>query len=583
MAINNSAANTANIVRIEGKAHVRTAQGELIALKAGDHVEQGQQITVDPQGHLFLQLANGQVLDLGGGRTISATEELLSQGTIDRSEAAIQPGTSTEIQNVIAALDAGQDPLGNLEAPGAGLNAGGSTDGGHGFVRLLRIVEDVTPQEYGFSGAISQQDLQVPVGTTQDVQTTPATPSIEIATHLAGGDDLINAIESKQPLTINGTTSNVEDGQKVTVVLNGVSHTATVTGSTWSLDIPAEEVANLTNGTHYTITANVSSQAGTPATEASHQIAVDTTTPSIAIADMNGAAPGQITASEAGLATGSQHDGSNSATGTILVSAPKGLESIDFGTTHVTLAQLNAASNTSPVTVATADGSLAITGFNAATGIISYTYTITAPQTAAGPSSTDSISVVVHDNSGLSSTPTNLVASITNDSPTASNDSISTTVGHAVSGSLASNDTVGADAADSWALGTSAPAHGNVSINATTGAYTYTPNAGYLGSDSFTYTLRDADGDISTATASITIASNGNPGITIVDMNGAAPGHVTVDEAALPTGSNPASATEAATGTLNISTPNGLASIDFGTTMSLWPSSIPPATPVRSM
>jgi uncharacterized protein YegL len=50
-------------------------------------------------------------------------------------------------------------------------------------------------------------------------------------------------------------------------------------------------------------------------------------------------------------------------------------------------------------------------------------------------------------------------------------------------------------------------AHGTVVItNAATGAYTYTPNAGYTGADSFNYTLTDGDGDVATATANITIS-----------------------------------------------------------------------------
>ena len=41
---------------------------------------------------------------------------------------------------------------------------------------------------------------------------------------------------------------------------------------------------------------------------------------------------------------------------------------------------------------------------------------------------------------------------------------------------------------------------------APTARFTYTPNANYNGSDSFTYTITDADGDISAATATINVA-----------------------------------------------------------------------------
>ena len=50
------------------------------------------------------------------------------------------------------------------------------------------------------------------------------------------------------------------------------------------------------------------------------------------------------------------------------------------------------------------------------------------------------------------------------------------------------------------------PANGTLtSFNPSTGAFTYTPNANYNGSDSFTYQLCDADGDCDTALVTIII------------------------------------------------------------------------------
>ncbi|GAB2881247.1 hypothetical protein GCM10027046_06880 [Uliginosibacterium flavum] len=168
MATSNTAANTATIVRIEGKAYLRNEQGQLVALKPGDQVEQGQQVSIDPKGHLFLQLADGQLLDIGGGRTVTVNEELLSQASTDRSEAAIQPGNSAEVQSVINALDSGLDPFANLAAPEAGLNAGGAADGGHGFVRLLRIVEGVDPLSFSFrSNALAAEDILINPATAE--------------------------------------------------------------------------------------------------------------------------------------------------------------------------------------------------------------------------------------------------------------------------------------------------------------------------------------------------------------------------------------------------------------------------------
>lgn len=51
-------------------------------------------------------------------------------------------------------------------------------------------------------------------------------------------------------------------------------------------------------------------------------------------------------------------------------------------------------------------------------------------------------------------------------------------------------------------------AHGTLAVDPTTGMVRYTPNAGYVGSDSFTYTVEDGGGNVSnTATVSITVAA----------------------------------------------------------------------------
>jgi len=49
-------------------------------------------------------------------------------------------------------------------------------------------------------------------------------------------------------------------------------------------------------------------------------------------------------------------------------------------------------------------------------------------------------------------------------------------------------------------------ANGSVSTNGTT--VTYTPNADFFGSDSYTYTIEDSDGASATATVSITVTAS---------------------------------------------------------------------------
>lgn len=52
------------------------------------------------------------------------------------------------------------------------------------------------------------------------------------------------------------------------------------------------------------------------------------------------------------------------------------------------------------------------------------------------------------------------------------------------------------------------PLHGTVTVNATTGVVTYKPAAGYVGADTFTYTVKDNDGNVSTP-ATVTLDVTG--------------------------------------------------------------------------
>ncbi|WP_163120758.1 Ig-like domain-containing protein [Acinetobacter portensis] len=109
-----------------------------------------------------------------------------------------------------------------------------------------------------------------------------AAPTIAITGPLAG-DDVINATEKGQPLTISGTTTGVENGQQVTVTVGVKTYTATVTDNAWSVTVPAEAVGELPTTGSVSVTADVSDKAGNPATQASNPISVDIAAPTIAI------------------------------------------------------------------------------------------------------------------------------------------------------------------------------------------------------------------------------------------------------------------------------------------------------------
>ncbi|MBU0595009.1 MAG: retention module-containing protein, partial [Gammaproteobacteria bacterium] len=92
-----------------------------------------------------------------------------------------------------------------------------------------------------------------------------------------------------------------------------------------------------------------------------------------------------------------------------------------------------------------------------------------------------------------------------NDVPTAVNDSFQGTEDTPLNGSLAANDTPSRDSGNIWSLETGAE-HGVVVVRPD-GSFVYTPNANYNGQDGFSYRITDANGDVSTATVTIDVAS----------------------------------------------------------------------------
>ncbi|HDC4599042.1 TPA: Ig-like domain-containing protein, partial [Enterobacter cloacae] len=104
-------------------------------------------------------------------------------------------------------------------------------------------------------------------------------PTIDVNTISA--DNVLNAMEQQQPLTINGSTS-AGAGQTVTVTLGGETYTTTVApNGTWALNVPATDLASLSQGAQ-TVTAIVNDRAGNPG-KATHTLTVDTVSPGITI------------------------------------------------------------------------------------------------------------------------------------------------------------------------------------------------------------------------------------------------------------------------------------------------------------
>ncbi|MBF7957585.1 Ig-like domain-containing protein [Rahnella victoriana] len=113
---------------------------------------------------------------------------------------------------------------------------------------------------------------------THDVTVDTVSPVLTINTVAA--DDVINAIEKGEALTVSGTSDGT-DGSTVTLNFNGTNYTATVSNGAWTLDVPATDVAKLGEA-DYTLTASSTDAAGNTGST-SHSVLVDSALPSVTI------------------------------------------------------------------------------------------------------------------------------------------------------------------------------------------------------------------------------------------------------------------------------------------------------------
>ena len=130
---------------------------------------------------------------------------------------------------------------------------------------------------------------------------------------------------------------------------------------------------------------------------------------------------------------------------------------------------------------------------------------------AANITGTTTITVTVNGSSSQTMSDTFvLTVNPINDAPQALNDAYSTaenTVLNVAAPGVLTNDT-DIDSATLTAIKVSDPSHGTVTLNSN-GSFVYTPQAGFSGTDSFTYKANDGSLDSNTATVTITVSEGG--------------------------------------------------------------------------
>jgi len=173
---------------------------------------------------------------------------------------------------------------------------------------------------------------------------------------------------------------------------------------------------------------------------------------------------------------------------------------------------LDASGETDPLTVVvTSDPTHGSVAFDSVTGTFTYT------PTDAGYVGTDTFTYSVSDGQqGEAPAEGTVTITLTNALPVAGDGSESGHMNIPLGGSAVFSDTPDLDARgetdDLTVVVTSAPTHGTVVFNPVTGTFTYTPtDPGYVGTDTFTYSVSDGQQEAAPAEAMVTITLTNTP------------------------------------------------------------------------
>ncbi|MFJ7312421.1 retention module-containing protein [Pseudomonas sp. NPDC098747] len=555
--------------------------------------------------NLVLQIQNNDDpvvingLNVEGGE-LTVYEKNLNDGSAPDSAALTQNGTFT-----ITALDGVTTlTVGGIAVVTNGVAAGfpqsvttplGSTLTITGFNATTGVVSYsytlVDNEAHATANGANNLPEQFAVTVVDDNGTTAnATLDVNIVDDLPNAVDDSNATtasEAQLTLTGNVLTNDVQGADRVDT---GPITAGTFTGTYGTLVLNA-------NGT-YTYTLNTSDadfKALTGGGNGTETFAYtitdadgDTSTANLVLQIQNNDDPvvinglnvegGELTVYEKNLSDGSAPDSAAlTQNGTFTITALDGVTTLTVGGIAVVT---NGVAAGFPQSVTTPLGStLTITGFNATTGVVSYSYTLVdneAHETANGANNLpEQFAVTVVDDNGTTANAT-LDVNIVDDLPNAVDDSNATTASEAqltLTGNVLTNDVQGADrvATGPITAGTFTGTYGTLVLNAN-GTYTYTLdttdadfknlNGGGNGTETFAYTITDADGDTSTANLVLQIHNNDDPVIINgLDVNG---GELTVYEKNLSDGTSPNTPALTQNGTFTITALDGVTTLTVG-------------------
>ncbi|MBS8268175.1 type I secretion C-terminal target domain-containing protein [Halomonas litopenaei] len=160
-----------NIIATAGSVWIVDQAGEQRVARPGDVLQPGQRLVAGDDGRVVVSSSSGQLpLVLESGETMEMplgqgdaqsfpSDELLLAQTVPSELIQASLLQDEQLEEVFEVLESGRDLFDVFDDPDAGPGAGPGNDNGHSFVRLLRILEQVSPLafEYGLDSADGQE------------------------------------------------------------------------------------------------------------------------------------------------------------------------------------------------------------------------------------------------------------------------------------------------------------------------------------------------------------------------------------------------------------------------------------------
>ncbi|WP_019568353.1 retention module-containing protein, partial [Thioalkalivibrio sp. ALMg13-2] len=136
----------ATVESIVGTVIARDEDGNTRVLQPGDQIFHGEEVIAEDGAFIEMAFEDGSTMTLAGNESATITPDLAESAEPEPQDAEVADAT---VEEIIAALDRGEDITDLIEAPAAGLDGGVAGEGG-GFVRIARGSEEVGQVTYAY-------------------------------------------------------------------------------------------------------------------------------------------------------------------------------------------------------------------------------------------------------------------------------------------------------------------------------------------------------------------------------------------------------------------------------------------------